>query len=176
MPTARKEAIVAELEDVASRSTVTISANYAGLSVAEMTVLRRQMHDAGIEVKVIKNTLFRMAAERSGTPALAQIVQGPTALFFGFDEPSAPARALNEYVRTARNSLTLTGIFLDGQAFPAAEVSALANLPSRGQLLAQFMGGLQSPVAMLAGLISGTLREFSGLIEARSKQLEAAET
>lgn len=175
MPTPRKEAMLAELEEVTTRSTVTVSANYAGLSVADMTTLRRLMHDAGIEVKVVKNTLLRMAAERTGKPDLAQIVQGPTALFFGFGEPSAPAKILNDYVRTARNSLTLMGIYVDGQALPGSEIAGLANLPSRGQLLAQFMGDLQSPVAIFAGLISATLREFAGLIDARSKQLEPAE-
>ena len=173
MPTERKQQILAELEDVIARSTVTISANYRGMSVAEMTGLRRRMREAGVELRVVKNTLLRMAAERGGKRDLIQIVEGPTALAFGFAEPNEPASALTEYIRTARTALTLNGVYFDGQALPASGVAELANLPSRPQLLAQFMGGMQSPVAMLAGLLSGTLREFAGLIEARSGQLES---
>lgn len=174
MPTPRKEAMLAELQDLVARSTVAISTNYPGLNAADMATLRRRMRDAGVEVKVVKNTILRRAAENAGKPTLTEIVHGPTALLFGFGEPNDPARAITEYIRTARNSLTLVGAFFDGQPLPAAEVANLASLPSRGQLLSQFMGDLQSPMAVLAGLITGTLREFAGLIEARSNQLEVA--
>lgn len=174
MPTERKQRLLSELEDVIARSTVAISANYRGMTVAEMTGLRRRMRESGVELHVVKNSLLRMAAERGGKSALAQIVEGPTALVFGFAEPNEPASALTEYVRTSRTALTLNGAYFDGQVLPAAGVAELASLPSRPQLLAQFMGGIQSPVAMLAGLLTGTLREFAGLIEARSGQLESA--
>lgn len=172
MPTARKEETVAELQEIVSRSTVAISANYPGLSVAEMTVLRRRMREVGVEIKVVKNTLLHRAAQQAGKPKLSEIVQGATALMFGFSDPNDPARAITEYIRTSRNSLTLVGAYLDGQTLPAAGVAELATLPSRPQLLSQFMGGLQSPMATLAGLITGTLREFAGLVDARATQME----
>jgi large subunit ribosomal protein L10 len=174
VPTAKKEETVAALQDVVSRSTVAISANYPGLSVAELTVLRRRMREVGVEIRVVKNTLLRRAAEQAGKPNLVEIVKGPTALMFGFSDPNEPARVITEYVRTARNSLTLVGAFVDGQTLPAAGIADLATLPSRPQLLSQFMGGLQSPMAILAGLISATLREFAGLVDARATQLEGA--
>jgi large subunit ribosomal protein L10 len=174
MPTARKEALVGELEDLISRSSLAISTNYRGMTVAEMTQLRRRMRDTGVELRVVKNTLLRMAAERGGKPDLFKIVDGPTALIFGFGEPRAPAAAITEFVRTSRTSLTVTGGSFEGQAMPAASVGDLANLPTRDQLLAQFMGGLQSPLSTLAGLLAGTLREFAGLIEARTGQMEEA--
>jgi large subunit ribosomal protein L10 len=174
VPTARKEQTVGELEDLVARSTVAISANYRGMSVAEMTALRRRMRETGVELRVVKNTLLRLAAERGGKPNLFQIVEGPTALIFGFGEPRDPAAAITEYLRTSRTPMTLTGAFFEGQALPASGVGDLASLPSRDQLLSQFMGDLQSPLSMLAGLIQGTLREFAGLIEARSTQMEEA--
>ena len=173
MPTPRKEATVAELQEIVSRSTITISANYPGLKVSDMTTLRRRMREVGVEVKVVKNTLLRRAAQQAGKPNLVEIVRGPTALMFGFSDPNEPARVITEYVRTARTSLALVGAYLDGQTLPAAGIAELASLPSRPQLLSQFMGGLQSPLATLAGLISGTLREFAGLVDARATQLEA---
>ncbi len=172
MATERKERLVSELEELVARSTVAISANYRGMTVAEMTALRRRMRDAGVELHVVKNTLLRRAAERGGKPDLFRIVDGPTALIFGFGEPREPAAAITEFIRTARSAMTLTGAYYDGEVLPAAGVADLATLPSRGQLLSQLMGDLQSPLAILAGLISGTLREFAGLIEARSNQME----
>ena len=80
MPTERKATLVSELEDLVSRSTVAISANYRGMTVADMTALRRRMRETGVELRVVKNTLLRMAAERGGKPELSQIVDGPTAL------------------------------------------------------------------------------------------------
>jgi large subunit ribosomal protein L10 len=174
MPTARKEALVAELEDLVSRCTIAISTDYRGMTVAHMTGLRRRMRESGVELRVVKNTLLRMAAARGGKPELPQIVEGPTALIFGFGEPNEPAGAVAEYIRTSRTTLTLGGAFFDGQVLPATGVAELAALPSRPQLLAQFMGDVQSPVATLAGLLSATLREFAGLVEARSSQMEGA--
>lgn len=174
MPTPRKEAQLAELEETLGRATVTISTTYRGLNVADMTVFRRRMREAGVEVKVIKNTLLRIAAEKAGKPGLISIVEGPTALIFGFGDVAVAARAVTEYVRTARNALAVQGAFLEGQAFPAAQVAELASLPSRESLIAQFAGGLQSPVAAFAGLITGVVREFAGLLDARARQLEGA--
>jgi large subunit ribosomal protein L10 len=172
VPTARKEALVGELEDLVSRSTIAISANYRGMTVSDMTALRRRMRETGVELRVVKNTLLRMAAERGGKPDLFQIVDGPTALIFGFGEPRQPAAAVSEFIRTARSPLTLTGAYFDGQVLPATGVTELATLPSKEQLLSQLMGDLQSPLATLGGLLAGTLREFASLIEARSGQME----
>ena len=174
MPTARKEADVQELQDMVGRSIVAISTSYRGLSVAEMTALRRRMREAGVDLRVVKNTLLRIAAERAGKPDLIKIVEGPTAVIFGYDDIGAPAKAVTEYVRTARNTLTITGAYLDGQVMPAASVADLANLPNRETLIAQFVGGMQSPIATFSGLISSVVREFAGLIDARVQQLEGA--
>lgn len=172
MPTAKKEADVAELQDMVGRSIVAISTTYRGMSVSEMTALRRRMREAGVDVRVVKNNLLRIAAERAGKPELVQIVDGPTAMIFGYTDIAAPARAVTEYVRTARNALVITGAFLDGQVMKPADVADLANLPNRESMIAQFVGSMQSPIATFSGLISGVVREFAGLIDARAQQLE----
>ena len=174
MPTLRKETDVAELQEMVGRSVVAISTSYRGLSVAEMTALRRRMREAGVDVRVVKNTLLRLAAERAGKPELIKIIDGPTAVIFGYDDIAAPARAVTEYVRTARTALTITGAFLDGEVMAPAAVTELANLPNRETLIAQFVGGMQSPIATFSGLISSVVREFAGLIDARAQQLEGS--
>jgi large subunit ribosomal protein L10 len=172
MPTLRKEAMLAELENTVGRATVAISASYRGMRVAEMTALRRRMRDAGVDVKVVKNTLLRIASDKAGKPGLTAIVEGPTALIFGYGDAAVAAKAVTEYVRTARNALTIQGAYFEGQTFDAAEVTDLASLPSRETLIAQFVGGMQSPLATFAGLLTSVVREFAGLVDARAQQLE----
>src|SRR5262249_22319719 len=174
MPTAKKEATVEELQDLVSRSVVAISTSYRGLSVAEMTALRRRMREAGVDVRVVKNTLLRLAAERAGKPAIVELAQGPTAMIFGYEDVAAPAKAVTEYIRASRSALTITAAYLDGEVMGAAQVSELASLPNRETLLAQFVGGMQSPIQTFAGLLQGVVREFAGLIDARAQQLEGA--
>jgi large subunit ribosomal protein L10 len=176
MPTAKKEADVAELQDMVGRSIVAISTMYRGMSVSEMTALRRRMREAGVDIRVVKNTLLRIAAERAGKPDLINIVDGPTAIVFGYDDIAQPAKAVTEYVRTSRSALTITGAYLDGRLMKPAEVSDLATLPSRETLIAQFVGGMQSPIATFSSLITSVVREFAGLIDARAQQLEAEGT
>lgn len=174
MPTAKKAAELDELEDRVSRSTIVISTGYRGLKVSEMTALRRRMREAGVEVRVVKNTLLRIASERAGKPEMFNIVDGPTALMIGYDEVSGVAKAITEYVRTSRIALTIQGAYMEGQTMPAAQVSELASLPSRETLIAQFVGGMQSPIVTFAGLMVGVVRQFAGLVDARAQQLEGA--
>ena len=174
MPTPRKAQALVELEDRVGRATVAISTNYRGLKVTEMTTMRRRMREAGVEVQVVKNTLLRIASERAGKPELFNIISGPTALVFGYGDPAAAAKAVTDYIRTARNTMTIQGAYLDGQVFEAAQVADLASLPSRETLIAQFVGGMQSPLATFSGLLSSVVREFAGLIDARAQQMEDA--
>lgn len=174
MPTAKKAAVLDELEDKVTRSTVVISTAYRGMSVADMTTMRRRMREAGLEVEVVKNTLLRIASERAGKPRITEIVSGPTAMLFSYGDIPGAAKAITEYVRTARNAMTIQGAFLDGEIYPPDQVTALAELPSRETLIAQFVGGMQSPVATFAGLLTSVVREFAGLVDARATQLEGA--
>jgi large subunit ribosomal protein L10 len=174
MPTEKKIQEVEELRDRLSRSTVVIGAEYRGLRVADITNLRRQLRDAGIEMHVIKNTLFHRAAEAAGKPDLSPLAEGPTALIIGYGDPVAPVKTVVEYQRTARNTFAARIAYLDGQIVPGPRLSEIATLPSKEQLIAQVAGALQSPVATLVGLLQATLQEFSGLLDARREQMEGA--
>jgi large subunit ribosomal protein L10 len=172
LATAQKEESVQELEDRVSRCTISIGTHYSGLSVAEMTVLRRRMRESGVEVRVVKNTLLRRAATAAGRATVADVAEGPTAVLFGFGDVAQAAKSVQEYLRTARNSLTVHAAWVDGELMPATALADLASLPSREQLLVNFLGGLRSPIQTFAGLIAGTLQTFAGLIDARANQLE----
>ncbi len=174
MPTAKKVEVVGELTEVLSRSTVVIGADYRGLSVKDSTALRRQLRENGVEMHVIKNTLFWRAAEAAGKPELAELAEGPTALVIGFGDPIAPIKTLVEYQRTARNTFAARKACLEGQVFASNRLTELAALPSREMLIAEVVGALQSPLVTLVYLIQATVQEFSGLLTARAEQMEGA--
>lgn len=174
MPTPRKVAMLAEIKDAMSRASIAISADYRGLTVAQITDLRRALRPANVEVKVVKNTLAAMAAEQAGRPEMAQLLEGPTAIAIGFGDPVAPVKLLTEHLRAKRMTLDIHGGWLEGKVLTRAEVESLATLPSKEQMIADVVGKLQSPLYNFAGLLQASMRNFAGLIDARANQLEGA--
>jgi large subunit ribosomal protein L10 len=174
MPTPRKVAMLEEIRRSIEGATVVISADYRGLSVAQMTKLRRALRPADVEFRVVKNTIASMAAEKAGHPDMAQLLDGPSAFIFGRGDPIAPAKALTEHVRDERLNVTIHGGWLDGRVLSAGEVQDLAALPSRDQMIADVVAKMQSPLYNFSGLLQSTIRNFAGLIDARANQLEEA--
>ena len=172
MPTEKKIQEVQELKDKLTRSSVVIGADYRGLSVGEATALRRAVREAGLQMQVVKNTLFLRAAEAAGLPDAGELAEGPTAIIFGFDDPVAPIKTVVEYQRQARNAFAPRKAFLDGSIVPGNRLSDIASLPPKEELIAQIAGALQSPITNLVYLFSATVQEFSGLLDARAGQLE----
>ncbi len=174
MPTAKKVTAVEEMTATLTRSSVVIGADYRGLTVGEATAMRRAMREAGVEVQVVKNTLFLRAAEAAGMPGVAELAEGPTVIIYGFDDPMAPIKAVVEFQRQARNAFQARKAFMDGAIVPANQLIELAALPPREVLIAEFVGALQSPITNLVYLLQATVQEFSGLIDARASQVEGA--
>jgi len=173
MPTPKKEQMVEELRERIARSTIAVGADYRGLTVPEIVQLRRKMRSAGVELKVVKNTLTRLAAERAGKPVLNELIEGPTALAFGYGDIMDVARAFSEYLPKAPASFSVRGFYLEGQILPARELVELAKLPPKEVFLAQVAGQLQSPLATLAALLQAPLTTFAGLMQATQQELVA---
>lgn len=173
MPTPRKVEMLAEIKDRMERASIAISADYRGLTVAQLTDIRRALRPANVEVKIVKNTIAAMAADSAGRPEMKSMLQGPTALALGFGDPVAPVKLLTEHLRARRLTLTIHGGWMEGKALTRAEVESIATLPSREQLIADVIGKLQSPLYTLAGLLQASMRNFAGLVDARANQLEA---
>jgi len=186
MPTQRKIETVGELAERIGRSTLAVAADYLGLTVAEMGALRQQLREAGVEVRVIKNSLFRLAAAQASRPEIAELAEGPTAIVFAYGDILAPARALTAYVRTARNAFALRRAFAEGRSLSALDLEELARLPSREVLIGQVAGAIRAPLAQLsyllsaslvnqaATLLNSSLQQLQGLLGARADQLEGA--
>ncbi len=176
MPTQAKIDRVSELKDKLERCSIAVTATYTNIGVNEMTELRRRARAAGVEFLVIKNTLMHLAADAAQRPQLKEIVNGPTAVAFGYDEPVDVARTLSEYIRSTRSALTFQGAVIgDGPALPSADVERLATLPPRAQLVATLLGQFQAPLYRLLGVLNGPLQGFGGILQARIQQLESQE-
>jgi large subunit ribosomal protein L10 len=172
MPTEKKIADVKEMTETLSRSSVVIGADYRGLSVEEVTTLRRALREAGVEIQVVKNTLFMRAAEAAGMPGLGELAEGPTAIIYGFDDPLAPIKTVVEFQRQARNAFQARKAYLDGEIIAAGRLSDLASLPPKNEMIAELVGMLQSPITNLVYLLQATIQEFSGLLDARVDQMD----
>ena len=172
MPTAEKEATVSELKELVEKATIVISAEYRGLSVKEITTLRRQLRDAGVDARVVKNRLFQLAAEQAGRPDAGGVVEGPSMVIFGYGDIVTPSKAIADYVRTARNAFAAKKVYLDGQVQAGTVVAELATLPSREELIGKLAGAFVQPVQNLAVLLNDSIQSFARLVDARANQLE----
>ena len=171
MPTDKKRELVAEIRKLLEGSTVAISADYTGMSVPAMTGLRRALRESNVEFHVVKNRLTYLAADQAGKPLVKGIVEGPTGIAFGFDDPVAPAKAMLEYIRANRSPLKIRGAVVGDRQLTPEEVSALALLPSRDELIARLMAQLQSPITRLAGALNAPL---AGLVTVLHRASESA--
>ena len=172
-PRPEKVASVEEALRHFSSSSAVFVAQYRGLSVPVMSRLRREVGTAGGECKVFKNTLAARAARSAGMEAIEPLLVGPTALTFVTGDIAAVAKALREFART-NPLLVLTGGVIGNSALNAADVIALAELPSREVLLAQVAGAFQAPMVKTAGLLQALPRNMAYGIKALIDQREAA--
>ena len=171
MPTEKKVKIVEELTELLSRNKFIIATEYRGLSVSEMSQLRKQLREAGTEYHVVKNNLVKFAAENTGKAGLVQFLQGPIALAFCSDDSVQSAKALTAYARASKNALIVKGGILDFKVLSAAEISNLATMPPIEVLRARLLGVLQSPIYSLHNVLSANIRALSMILNARIQQM-----
>jgi len=168
----KKAQLIDSLQQVFSRCSIGIMTDYRGLSANEMTDLRRGLRESGVEYKVVKNTLARFAAERAGKEELLSFFEGPVAIAFGYGDITEPARALANYIRTSKASMSIKGGFLSDRLLTSEEVATLSTLPSREILLARVVGGVQSPISALVSHLTAPMRGIIGMLQARIQQME----
>ncbi len=155
MPTQEKVDQVQDIKGRLERSTIVMTASYAGIPVNQMVELRRAMRAGGVEFTIVKNTLLALAADEAQKPQLKDIVNGPTAIAFGYDDPVEAAKAMADYVRTGGSSLAVIGAIMgDGDAMSPSEFTRLAALPPKPVLLAMLLGQMQSPLARLLTIMN----------------------
>jgi large subunit ribosomal protein L10 len=144
-----KKQTVTEIADKLRESKSTIVVDYRGLTVGQVTELRKQLREAGIDFKVYKNTLTRRATEEVGLGELNEYLTGPNAIAFGSDDVVAPAKIINEFAKKNEKLEIKAGV-IEGNIVSLEDVKALAELPSREGLLSMLLSVLQAPIRNLA--------------------------
>ena len=156
----KKAKIVEDIRERVSQAQIGILADFTGLKVESMTLLRRQVKEAGGELKVAKNTLLRRAAgDGNLIEPISNDLVGPNALVLGYEDPVALAKILIKFAQD-KPLLKIKGGVMGGKALTAKEVDSLSKLPAREVLLAQLLGLLQAPPQALVNLLSGVIRNF----------------
>jgi large subunit ribosomal protein L10 len=165
----KKVQIVGNLADDLSRSTIIVATNYQGLLAKQMAELRNALAKAGVGYHVVKNTLVYRAADQAGKPQLRDIIEGPVALAFGYDDIANTAKVLNQYIKSAALSLQIRGGLLGNRILLPEEVVSLANLPPREVLISKLIGQLQAPIGTLHNIISFPLQGLLNVLQNRAQ-------
>ena len=176
-PRPEKVAVVDEVREKLQNASAAILTEYRGLTVGDLSTLRRSLREAGGEYRIYKNTLVRFAARDLGLDSLEQLLVGPTAITFVEGDAVTVAKALRDYARTNPN-LVVKGGVLGTSVLTAGDAAALADIPPREVLLARFAGLLAAPMQQFAGLLQALPRNLAyglkALIEKSGGVPEAA--
>lgn len=159
MPKPEKVKAVEELREKFARSSALVVMGFQGVSGSELTTLRREVRRRGAELRVVKNTLARLAAQEAGLEGISQFLRGPNLVVLGRDDPTLPFKVALEVVQKYPQFFQVRGGVFAGELVSPEEVKWYATLPSREELLARLAGTLLGPVQGLVQALSGVLRK-----------------
>jgi large subunit ribosomal protein L10 len=162
-----KKLFVREVNAVAGDSITAVAAEYRGLSVADMTELRVEARNAGVYLRVVKNTLARLAIEGTEFECLKDSLKGPILLAFAKEDPGAAARVIKDFAKE-HEALKAISMVLDGELLPASDLSKLAELPTQDQARALLLALLVTPMMQLARTLNEPSAMLARIMSARS--------
>lgn len=169
----QKRQVVREIGDRMKAAKAMVFADYRGLTVAQDTELRSALRKAGVEYKVVKNTLTRLAAKENGLEGLDNYLNGPTAMASSDVDPVAPAKVLSEYVKKF-NKLELKVGVVEGRVIDTKGIKDLAELPPRETLIARVLGGFNAPLSGFVNVLTGNMRGLVIALNAIAEQKAGA--
>ncbi len=147
-----KETAVEEIAKILQKAKGVFLTDFEGLNVEMMEKLRQKCREASVSYRVVKNTLTRMAAKKAGWDELVSYLEGPSAIAYSFDDPSAPARVVSEFAKKAEKPKIKVSLF-EGVFYGPEKIEEIASLPPKDVLLARIVGGFNAPIqGMVAGL------------------------
>ena len=168
-----KQPIVQEISENIKDAQSVVVVDYRGLTVAEDTQLRKALREAGVSYKVYKNTLVNRAIAGTEFESLKESLEGPSAFAISKDDATAPARILAKFAKTAP-ALEIKAGVVEGTFYDANGMKAIANVPSREELLSKLLGSLQSPITNLARVLN-QIAEKGGAADAAVEAAPAEE-
>lgn len=160
-----KTKIVDSLKNRYNDAKVTFVFRNKGLTVSEITNFRRKLKEVGVEVKVAKNTLSKIAIEGTDYASLKSYLTGPTVTLWGYNDPVPPAKVLSSFLKEQPKAEFVVGS-IKGRIFNLSELNTLANLPSRNELLAKMLGSFKSPTTGIVNVLAAVPRSFLNVLNA----------
>ena len=157
----QKQEVVAEVAEVASKAHSLIAAEYAGVTVSQMTEMRKKARETGVYLRVVKNTLASRAVAGTEYECVKDVLVGPLLYAFSTEEPGAAGRLIKEFAK-GNDKLQAKVVALGGQLYPASHVDVLASLPTRDQALAMLARVLSEPAAMFARAVKAVADQQGG--------------
>jgi large subunit ribosomal protein L10 len=168
-----KRALVAEVSAVAAEAHSAVAAEYRGLTVAQMTEFRSKARDAGVYVRVVKNTLAKRAIEGTEFECLTDVLTGPLVLAFSTEDPGAAARVIKDFAKE-NDKLVTKAVALGGSVYPAGDLDRVASLPTMDQARALLLGVLKAPAGKLVRTLAEPAGKVARVLAARADQLQQA--
>jgi large subunit ribosomal protein L10 len=168
-----KKKIVEDLHDRFSRSKVVIATDYKGLDVETINDLRRKLRDAGVEFRVVKNTLLSRASEDTDVALIRDHFKGPSAIALSYDDPVAPAKVLTDFAKDNKKLEIKIGV-LEARVIDLDRIQALASLPSRDALIGQVLSAMNGVPTGFVRTLSAIPGQFLNVLQAIKEQKEAA--
>ena len=167
-----KQEKISQMKEKIEKAKVAIVTDYKGLSVEEITKLRRSIQKEDGDYMVTKNTLAKIAVKGTEYEVLTDALTGPVAIAFGFDDQVAPAKALAKFIKESKKGEILAAA-MDGKLLSAAEAKALANLPSKQEIYAKMLGCINSPASGIANSINAVMSSLTRAMAAVRDQKSA---
>jgi large subunit ribosomal protein L10 len=168
-----KNALVAEVAEVAATAHSVVAAEYRGLTVGQMTELRSKARTSGVYMRVVKNTLARKALAGTSFEAVGPKLKGPLVLAFSKDDPGAAARVVKDFAKS-NEKLVATLVALGGQVLPGKEIDRVASLPTREQALSMLLGVLKAPISKFVRTLAEPPAKLARTVAAVRDQKQAA--
>ena len=138
---------------------------YTGIDVSQMTTLRKKFRDSGVDYFISKNTLTKIAAKNAGfEDKLDAFLQGQIGVAYSGADPVSPARVIKDFRKENKELLEVVGLVFEGEVYDGGKYKELADLPSREELLAKFIGGLSQPMTKIVGTLGGAMSKFVGVL------------
>lgn len=168
-----KQGVVEALKTRIAEAQSGVLVDYKGINVANDTLLRRKMREAGVEYTVVKNTMFNFAIQDTELAELSSVLFGTTALATSTTDMVAPAKILKEFADKSNGAFAIKAGFVEGKAIDVDGVKQLATMPSREQLIARMLGGLNAPISGLVNVLNGNLRGLAVVLNAIAEKKSA---
>jgi large subunit ribosomal protein L10 len=169
----QKQEVVAELSDVAAKAHSLVASEYAGLTVGQLTSMRKKARESGVYLKVAKNTLVSRAVDGTEYECVKDALTGPLLYAFSHEDPGAAGRLIKEFAK-GNEKLKPKLVSIGGKVYPGSHVEVLANLPTREQALSMFLSVLVQPATMLVRLLSEPASQLARATNQVAQQKQAA--